>query len=186
MKYRIVVLVATVLASILGWAGEEGGERFEFGAQVTALDLRATIGEKPGGVGGRFICNLNDYLSLESEVNYFPQNPSGNFGETQALFGAKVGYRRRDIGIFAKVRPGFVHFGGDFYRVRNPGNLTHPAVDLGGVLEMFPREHVGFRVDVGDTIVGFGDRPIQIGAIKPFAGGIGHNFQVSLGILFRF
>ncbi len=187
MKRRSLLwfTLALLLVSCSARAEDSSDRRFEIGTQLTVLKMRNSIGETPGGIGGRVGYNLNQYVTLESEVNYFPQNPSGNFGETEALFGAKAGLRSSGFGIFAKARPGFVHFGGDFYRVRNPGNLTHPAFDLGGVAEFYPKEHLGVRIDFGDTIVAFGEKPIQTG-LQPFTGGVSHNFQLSLGVLFRF
>ena len=50
--------------------------------------------------------NLTKYLSLEAETNYFPKNPSGNYGETLGHFGVKMTKRFDRFGVFAKARPG--------------------------------------------------------------------------------
>ncbi len=166
--------------------------RFEIGAQLSALDMRNSLGEKPGGIGGRFGYNPKKWLTTEAELNYFPQNPSGNFGETTAFFGPKIGYRFYDVpgfgdtGIFFKVRPGFIHFGGQFYQLRNPSNRTRPAFDLGLVWEHYFKTYGVFRVDVSNVVIPFGNAGINIGFADLAHPRTTHNFYISVGLGFRF
>jgi hypothetical protein len=159
--------------------------RTELGVQFTTISLHE-FSEKRPGVGGRFGYNLSSHISLDTEVNHFPENPSGNFGETQALFGVKVGKRFDRIGVFAKARPGVIHFGGgDFsQRLRDK---THLALDLGGVLEYGLSPHIFVRFDLGDTIVAFGGATF-LSAVSPGPTRLGtiHNLQVSIGLGIRF
>lgn len=159
----------------------------EVGAFLTTIDLRDSVGEKPLGVGGRLTYNLNDNFAIDGEVSYFPENPAGNFGQTAAFAGVRAGVRTEKIGVFAKARPGAVRFGGDFFGVRNGGSQTKFAFDAGGVLEFYPSRRVIVRIDVGDTIIPFGDDRIFTGAsINPVRPGTTHNLQASFGIGFRF
>lgn len=162
-----------------------------FAAGVHFAGVRLNqLKEGAAGVGGRIAYDypLKNILivSPEIEFNYFPQNPSGNFGESQLLAGAKVGIRRGKIGMFGKVRPGLMHLPGDGdFGARNGGAATQFALDTGVVMEYWPRQHVALRFDVGDTIVYFGS-PVNtgLGAARP--PGTTHNMQFSTGIMFHF
>jgi hypothetical protein len=159
----------------------------EVGGFLTTIDLRDSIGEKPGGFGGRFTYNFTNNFAFDSEVAYFPENPGGNFGQTVALAGLRAGIRSERYGGFAKVRPGVVRFGGAFFRVRNDGSQNYFAVDVGGVLEFYPSPRVIVRFDIGDTIIPFGNNIINTGGL-PSAIRLGttHNLQGSIGVGFRF
>jgi hypothetical protein len=163
--------------------------RFEAGLLLTAIELDV-IGEKPVGIGGRFTYNHFENLAFEAELSHFPEDPSGDFGETQALFGVKAGGRFDDFGLFAKVRPGFIHFGGGEAAERL-SDKTHFACDVGGVLEYYPSPRWLLRADFGDTIIPFGGTRF----ISPFGGpggprvirlGTTHNSQSSFGFAVRF
>ena len=164
--------------------------RFEMGLHFTGLRLRDALGEGPAGIGGRFTYNHLENLAFEGEINYFPQDPSGDFGENQGLFGVKAGGRFEDIGLFAKVRPGFVHFGGDALG-RRLSERTQFACDVGGVIEYYPSPRWLLRMDLGDTIIPFGGTRF-ISFFGTPAGpnvvrlGTTHNFQASFGFAVRF
>jgi hypothetical protein len=74
----------------------------EVGGQISLIDLRDSIQEKPPGVGGRFTYSFTDYLSFDSEVTYF-STAEVDLNRTQGLFGVKVGRRfgSPSIGLFA-------------------------------------------------------------------------------------
>ena len=74
------------------------------------------------------------FISLESEVNFFPTTSGGDLGETQAFFGLKFGKKIGSWGGFVKVRPGFTHFGGGAFPTRLTEH-TKFALDLGGGIE---------------------------------------------------
>ena len=168
---------------------QSGPPRFEAGVHFTGLHLH-TIGEGAAGFGGRFTYNRFEHLAFEAEASHFPENPSGNFGETEALFGVKAGTRFDQFGIFAKVRPGFIHFGGGDAAERL-SQKTHFACDLGGVLEYYPSSRWLIRADFGDTIIAFGGTRF-IAPVGTPAGpnvvrlGTTHNFQGSIGFALRF
>src|SRR3954464_15502682 len=58
-------------------------------------------------VGGRLTYNFHEYVAFDSELVHYPENSSGNFGETQGLFGVRAGKRfgRAPVGLFVKARP---------------------------------------------------------------------------------
>jgi hypothetical protein len=173
------------------------------------------------GVGVRFGYSVNRYLTLEAEGNLFPRD-RGEFDpdftggrKVQGLFGAKAGRRFESVGVFAKARPGFVHFSRGDLRLREgiacilevPPPLgchegtgrTDFAVDVGGVLEIYPSRRTIIRFDVGDTILRTGEHLVPVivnpppGSSRPTRAVVGgapaettHNVQASVGFGFRF
>jgi outer membrane protein with beta-barrel domain len=167
--------------------------------------------ETRAGFGGRFSYNLTDYLAVEAEGNFFPKSgesdlsvPDGHIYQGQ--FGVKAGKRFSKVGIFAKLRPGFVGFSrvsqltgtrtitfgnqqftvGDF-RI---GKESFFSTDVGGVLEVYLSRRIITRFDIGDTIIRYGTfrRPgISVSqAILERPAETRHNLQFSAGIGLRF
>ncbi len=190
--------------------------KFEVGAQFSVIrfgDLEIT---EPG-FGGRFTYNINDHFAVEAEANFFPREVKDSYGETlqgghktQGLFGVKLGARRKQAGIFGKVRLGFVRFN-HFERngiVCIDGCPPQPlpsfsetdfALDVGGVLELYPSRRTLVRFDFGDTIIhsGSGENILlpdtfflsngtSFPTIKGIVRSTSHNLQFSVGIGFRF
>lgn len=173
------MLILTGLSSLAHGQSEAQRSKFEVGAQVTVLgiedpqSLNDLFPRREVGVGGRISYNLNSYFALEAEVNLFPRNyrkVRTNFTGgrlTEGLFGLKAGIRRNKFGVFGKIRPGFMSSGraeiAHFPTGRGPDpqnpfgfedmRATQFALDLGGVLELYPSRRTILRFDVGDTIV---------------------------------
>jgi hypothetical protein len=187
MYVRSVVVLLTFFIALAN-AGLAQTERPpQIGAQFTALKVDA-VGEGPVGVGGRASYDLRFRrltMAPELEFSHYPQNPSGDFGETQLLFGARAGVRIDRFGFFLKARPGLVHFGGNNFTRRN-GSATNFAVDLGGVFEYYTSHRVVLRLDLGDTLINF-PQPIFVDVTPPVnPAGWYHNFQRSFGVSWRF
>lgn len=153
------------------------------------------------GFGGRFTFNFNRHLGLEAEVNFFPQTPDPlapvfDFGrKQQALFGPKIGMHKERVGVFGKVRPGFVRFSrfarvvdvvrfpsGDVLTVGRLTSNSFFALDVGGVLELYPSRRTVVRFDLGDTIIYY--RSLSPHEFNPAF--TRHNLQFSAGFGFRF
>jgi len=183
---KVGVVIALFLFSSESFA-QTREHPIEVGGFLTTIDLRDSVGEKPGGFGGRFAYNFTNNFAFDAEAAYFPENPSGNFGQTVALAGLRAGIRSESLGVFAKLRPVVVRFGSDFFRTYNNRSQNYFAVDVGASLEFYPSRRVIVRVDLGDTIVPFGDNtissPLPPYTIRP---GTTHNLQGSFGIGFRF
>jgi hypothetical protein len=156
---------------------------FEIGIQLTGVHLHK-IHETPYGLGARLLIHLTEHFSFDSEVVHYPENTSGNFGETTVLFGVKDGWRSDRLGVFGKARAGLMHFGGAYFDVRLE-RKTFFTIDLGGVLEYYPSPRTAFRIDLGDTIVFYGSQALIRGPGSPPLGTV-HNFQPALGFSFRF
>src|SRR5215472_14936508 len=108
--------------------------RYEVGGQLFTF-----VGRDLGygwGAGGRFTYNVNDYLALDNEVNFFLPDEGPPYA-TQGLFGVKVGKHIGKAGIFAKARPGFQT---NLYT--NGRDQTRFAMDVSGVAEYYPNKHL--------------------------------------------
>lgn len=143
-----------------------------------------------GGVRGTF--NFNGNVGLEAEVNFYPEINPRNFiidsPAVVALFGVKAGGRSERIGVFGKVRPGFIHFEEKIdprivFIIEPPKPQNpHFALDVGGVVELYPSRRVVVRFDVGDTIIRFRYRSPLLGDPRFTQ----HNLQFNAGVGFRF
>jgi hypothetical protein len=206
MKVRqIAVILALALGMHAGAqqraannaAGESSNEtpRFELGVAFSGIHLSEN---NNFGVGARAVFNFNSFFSLEGEGNFFLNNPSPGIlsggRAIEGLFGPKIGYRTDTVGIFAKVRPGFITFSNTFQGITfNPavpfaftidtGRLTEPALDLGSVIEIYPSRHWAWRTDIGDTMIFYRSSPF-FGVTLPAT--TQNNFQFSTGFQYRF
>ena len=209
----IQTLVLLLVTSQNNFAQDET-PKYEFGAQFTVLRVNDLDITEPG-FGGRFTYNVTDNLAFEAEGNFFPRDApvqSGVFSgfviqgghKTQGLFGVKLGVRRKRFGVFGKVRPGFVHFSHlesssgilfctvpsclDFFP---PYSVTDYALDIGGVVELYPSRRTVVRVDLGDTIIKPSsgkpvELPVENFPTVPTFRSTSHNLQFSVGVGFRF
>ena len=181
-----------------GGAPDVEAHRAEVGVLYTGVKLEG-FGETVNGLGGRFGYNFNKNLALDAEFSFFPEARLGNrqFGQkTQALVGVKAGTRTRYVGVFAKARPGVMFIGEvtsgfdcngtGFGRTCRP-NHNNLAVDVGGVLELYPSGRAIVRLDAGDTIVRIRNANLGILPGGPTAtSDITHSFQFSVGFGYRF
>lgn len=187
---------ALLFGAVLLAAGEAQAQtdlpRFEAGAQLSSVDMRDSVREKPLGVGGRFSYNLNEYAALEAELNYF-STPEVNLDRTQGLFGIKAGRRfggdSPKVGVFVKARPGFMRFLGARVPGSSVNGTTKFALDLGGVVELYPSKRTVFRIDAGDTIIFYNGETVRRFSLPGAPQerlGTGHSLQVGIGLGFRF
>jgi len=161
---------------------------YEYGVDFTALTINQT--QTHLGIGHRFTINLNRHVALESAAIFFSE--CSRCGEvtgtiSEGLFGVKAGQRFKKFGIFGKARPGFINYGRGYFELSPTGGTgpfpfsvevhrqTNFAIDLGGVVEIYPSKRMLLRFD--GSILGdhFGSRNVQsftvdstTGAIIPF------------------
>jgi hypothetical protein len=179
----IFSLITAAVISVVFVREAEAQRRFEAGIQITGVHLHK-LHETPYGIGARILFDLNAASAVEAEIVHYPENSSGEFGETALLIGSKNGWRFRRFGIFGKGRLGTMHFGGDFYRSRLD-KKTFMMADIGGVIEYSASERWVLRIDAGDTILFYGSHALFRGPNSPPLGTV-HNFQPAFGIAFRF
>jgi outer membrane protein with beta-barrel domain len=185
-----VVVALSVCSS--NTMAQENTPRYEVGVHISTLNVTERD-DHDTGLGARFTYNLNNYLSLEAEGNRFLQTrEGGSDNEDQGLFGLKAGIRKKNFGVFAKVRPGYTRF---YLLGTTPGpnsfeqGHTRFALDVGGVVEYYPHRHIAVRVDAGDTMINFknGDFFYQRLDEPMFVrSGLSHNLQINVGVAFRF
>lgn len=129
------------------------------------------------GGGARYTYNFHSSFAAEGEVILYPQKQRQKlFG----LFGLKAGKRTERVGYFFKLRPGFFNYeeplacppvlGAICPQTVKTNNF---AMDIGGVMEMYPSKRTLLRLDVGNLIT-------LVGGVRR------NNVQVNLGIGFRF
>jgi len=193
--------------------------KFEVGAQFSLIHFSDLEITEPG-FGGRFTYNINKHVAVEAEGNFFPREVKDSFGETlqggrktEGLFGVKLGARRKRVGVFGKLRPGFVHFGhlerngivciaSSSSACPNPPPVfreTDFALDVGGVVELYTSRRTLVRFDLGDTIIhsGSGESILlpstfflpngsSFPSTKAIVRSTSHNLQFSIGFGFRF
>jgi hypothetical protein len=208
--------VALLLPAARGVRAQSDIQSVEVGAQFSALRIRDILMPDPArnlfftrafdktvaGIGGRVTYNVNERIAIDGEINFFPKDDAGSNGrKPQGLLGPKAGFRSRTFGIFGKARPGFLHFkraldcpNGD---TRNcaTSSVTNFALDLGGVIELYPSTRTILRFDLGDTIIFYREREFVIlipepggpaGRRLPLTKDLTHNLQFSVGVGFRF
>ncbi len=151
-------IAGTVLLLLIAAANADcHSSPVELGIQVTGVHLHK-IDITPVGIGARLFLNFTERAAVDAEVTRYS-------GESSALVGLKSGFRWNRFGAFGKARIGLWHL------TRN-----HFAMDLGGVLELYPSRRTAIRIDAGDTILFYGPGPL----------GTVHNFQPGLGVSYRF
>ena len=180
MKFAMAAITLALFFSLASLEARAQTSRYEVGAQIFSFGSR-DVGYG-WGAGGRFGYNLNNYLTLESEINGFLPDEGPPYA-AEGLFGVKAGKRTKRFGIFAKARPGFITnfvVNGDYSRGK-----TKFAFDAGGVAEVYPSKHTVLRLDIGDVIVPFGNDTVRTG-LNFERVGTTHNMQYSLGFGIRF
>jgi len=175
-------ILCIVIAGLCCLGQAQPDRRWELGAQWVVADFEG-LGEVPGGFGVRCLYNLNDYLALDGEVDYFPDRSRGGasrlpsplpglragvtwpHGETEALAGLRAGFRFGNAGIFARVRPGIIRLTDHQTRWLTDSAKTRGALDLGGTFEYSPASRLVIRFDLGKVFIPLGDRFVS--AVDP-------------------
>jgi hypothetical protein len=160
------------------------------GGSYTLLSL-AYPDEMPSGLGAWLSWDLvGSAVGLDVAANIFPDDHPVIGRQTEFLAGVRSGVRIGQVGLFGRVRPGLVHFSERFLSPDIACIAIFPtpeacltentnfALDLGGIVELYPTQSTVVRIDVGDTVIRF-DRSALDPAWK-------HNFQFSAGGGVRF
>jgi hypothetical protein len=135
---------------------------FELGTQYTNINLPVLSSACSGlacrrnlsGFGSSFGYNFTRAFAFDSTLNIVPEQ-QGTKPMMEGLFGIKVGARTDHVGVFAKVRPGFIYYE-NAVQIRGEsaqGRLSRFATDIGGTVEYYPRRNTTWRFDIGTTLV---------------------------------
>lgn len=187
--WRCVFLVAFVFlpASLaLPFGTLHAQDLFEVNVHAAVLRL-PELAETPAGVGVGFsYAALFPLIAIDAELNHFPTSASGNFGATQGLFGLRAGFRVRKLGIFARLRPGFIQFEDGAAEDRLTSR-TQFDLDVGGGFEYDIVPHIAVRVDLGEEIIPFGSAMLLAGpGVVDVPFGTQHNFEAEAGAVVHF
>jgi hypothetical protein len=217
MRKQLFMLATVIVCSFLlngrVQAQAQDAPKYEAGALFSSITLTPTDGSRTeAGFGGRFTINLTDHIGLETETIFFPNRgfsgePRAAGRAVQSVFGVKAGKRWEKFGIFAKGRPGLVSFSAgrlvfdqnasSDFPVFHLERATHFALDIGGVIEFYPKRRIVTRFDVGDTIIRYRQQTSTGVVLDPVTGApeivpfvlpanTRHNFQFNAGIGIRF
>ena len=153
------------------------------------------------GFGGYASYRFYGPLYLDGDLLYFPAGTSHSGPQDggtilQGTFGIKGGIRRNHFGFFGKARPGFNSYSQALTSVTDVGagptytytRSTNFALDLGGIMEFYPRESSTLRIEVGDTHLYFNDRTYTVNGIPVTSPGgkLQHSIQCTVGYGWRF
>ena len=213
--YAFIVCGCLLLAGARGVLAQAQTDehKFEAGGQITSIHLAPThttvttttagtfnaegFDVTTFGYGARFGYNINRYVAFEAEFNHFPErnlNEASQDRREQFLAGVRIGKRWEKAGVFAKLRPGMMHFdeipfqtvcGGAGCLEKGENTL---ALDAGAVVEYYPTSRTILRFDAGDTVIHFkaAGPTAQFGSSVFTPRQTTHNFQASVGFGFRF
>lgn len=190
MRYRIIPVVAAIFSLIAGTAVAQSAP-FELGGHFTLAQRQSvspvlTSGTEPG-FGGRLAVHVARAIRVEAEFDVFPRDNADRGWRTAGLFGVVAGRRARNVGIFGKVRGGFIRFSRSVPDQLVPGaasfRATNPAVDFGAVIEAY-RGPMTLRFDVGDMVARIGD--ISCPYLGCTATAWQHSLQINAGVGLRF
>lgn len=173
----------------------------EFGMKFTSISLPVISSTCPGvqcrktlaGFGSDFGYNFTRAVAFDSSLNFIPEQ-QGSKAMMEGLFGVRLGERTEHVGVFAKMRPGFI-----YYQNAHPvqgenseGSLTRFAADLGGIFEYYPNNKSTWRLDLGTTLVRYltnhtDPHTYALGSLlSPQYYVTQGNFQLSTGYTLRF
>lgn len=212
MRLKVVLAAAAMTACVLMSSSAFGQSRslnLEVGGQFVILhqdnnpifDLRGAPTQWDPGVGVRLGLDITRFLEIEGEFNVLPKDDRLNGRITEGLFGVKAGYGGKRFGLFAKVRPGFIHARRTavlcegspivgFGACGSAGGRTDFALDMGGVVEFYPSKRTIVRFDAGDLFEHSRRQRFSIGPPFFVSGFLPsddfHQLQMSLGVGFRF
>lgn len=180
--------------------------RVEVGAQLNVLRLSDST-DTNVGLGARLTIDITRWMSLEGEYQFVPDDEINATSvsidgrvlglryerrRSTGLFGVKAGYRGERAGVFAKIRPGVTSLSdrgieclGDvcaLVLLAVPDYRSEFALDIGGVVELYPSSRWVVRVDVGSVMIA------HRSSAPPCAGGdcTSYNLATSVGIGVRF
>jgi len=200
----LIPLLLTFITFASVASAQSKKDKIEIGVQSTSLTLfhpDFPFDDVQTGVGGRVTYNFNRSIAAEAELNFLPQKQiilTAEGNAIQAQFGVKIGKRFDKVGLFGKVRPGFLSVGRVGFLIPiSQGQFdvkierqTFFSTDFGGVLELYPSKRTVVRFDAGDTVLRHPARFNLVSIPTPAEPAIRpakykHNFQFTAGVSFR-
>lgn len=148
---------------LLAFSASTAAAQTQLGAHYSALALEYPD-QTRSGVGAFFVYSPRTGSGVDLSATWSPEeNVGGN--AWQVLAGPRVGGRLAGVGVFGRVRPGFIHFSERFYApevvciaIFPPpesclASATNFVLDLGGTVEVDLSPRLLLRFDLGDTLI---------------------------------
>ena len=165
-NYRLGRLEEVPPSSSGRHASAEAG--VQYGLSSIAYDQGFEMMDNSGlGAWGSYY--FNRHVAIDASAMHFWSRTTivtaqigGSFW--QMVAGPKIGITREKFGVYAKVRPGIVRFANavnDIPAFATTGRfqpVTQLAIDMGGVLEFYPKRHWVIRMDFSDVTIHYGSR----------------------------
>jgi hypothetical protein len=182
MRVVVAVLLSCLVTSGALSAQTHAGVRYSALAQEYPDQTRS-------GVGAFVVFTPRDWLGIDVSTDWFLAEDVGG-AAWQVLAGPRAGVRWRDLGLFGRIRPGFVRFSERFFKPNIACILIFPppeaclaphtnlALDVGGTVEVPVGPRTRVRLDLGDTLIG-----VDRGTLEPEWT---HNLQFGAGVGWRF
>ena len=174
---------------------------WEIGTQYSNISLpvlsnncaEAACRKNLSGLGINFGYNFTRGVAFDSTLNFIP-GQQGTQPMMQGLFGLKIGPRWQHVGVFGKLRPGFIYYENalPLQGASTTNSLTRFATDVGGIVEIYPERNSTLRFDVGTTLVRYltshpDPNQYQLGSLlSPQYIVTQGNFQVATSYVYRF
>ena len=149
-----------------------------YGLQIKGHGEGSTVVSADSGIGMWLDWNRWAHFSWDTAVIDFPRYDnlaSYQDGGTAllAVSGVKAGLRTKNIGLFAKVRPGVILFSRTIDWVSATptksswifSKFPDLAFDTGGVIEIYPSAHLLLRAEAGDNLLVYRHKSVVINGI---------------------
>jgi hypothetical protein len=137
--------------------------RWQMGFQMTSVGLPVTnrncasCQDFHTGVGLNMNYRFAKYAYLDGEVNFLPGSDTltQNGSAHVVLAGLKIGRPFRSVGLFAEVRPGWIHYNTTdvIGSTSNYFSTTRLAQNFAGSIEYYPSRHSALQFNLGTTLV---------------------------------
>jgi hypothetical protein len=197
-RARVAAFLALLAGSLAFPArAQQGPPRFEAGAVIDYAHETLVEESNRLQLGGRFTWNIGSHFGLDAEITTSPFSTVSRGlytggRATEGLLGAKYGKRWRKLGMFAKVRPGFLRysdvFGGFNFNSGQISELgaqtTSPVLEVGGIFEYYMSHRWMMRYDVGYATIWYAARTPPLAA--PISASSNGAFQYSASLAYRF
>ena len=138
-------------------------QALQVGGHYSALALEYPD-QTRSGVGAFFVYSPRDWVGLDVATTIFTSEDLGG-AAWQVLAGPRLGGSVGGLGLYGRLRPGFIHFSDRFYApdviciaIFPPpesclAGATNVALDLGGTVQVSPTPRTVLRFDLGDTLI---------------------------------
>ena len=136
--------------------------QIRIGAHYSALSLEYPE-QTRHGVGGFLVYAPRDWVAVDLSTSLFPSETVGA-NAWQLFAGPRAGWSVGRMGVFGRVRPGFVRFAERFIAPETGCiaifptpeaclvNSTNVALDYGATVEVLPSARTVLRFDIGDAL----------------------------------